>query len=142
LNSTFASTINTISDEKSWNSKSWTGHRNITQSWGEHHLHVSWQFLTTHIFVKYPGPNGVIMAKENFEVSNTCDKEFHKMVQTFGMTTEYARLKGGTDHNVLPNVVRSLPDHAFDTMWDSKKVRVHPPDPDKTTSIAVDLNPA
>jgi hypothetical protein len=85
-------------------------------------LHGSWQFLTTHIFIKYLGPNGVITAKENFEVSNTCDKEFHKIVQTFGMIAEYARLKGGTDHNVLPNVVQSLSDQVFDTTWDSKKV--------------------
>jgi hypothetical protein len=32
------------------------------------------------------------------------------MAQTFGMTTEYERLKGETDHNVLPDVGRSLPD--------------------------------
>jgi hypothetical protein len=49
-------------------------------------------------------PNGVITIKGIFEVSNTCDKEFHKMAQTFGMTAEYARLKGDTDHNVLPNI--------------------------------------
>jgi hypothetical protein len=36
------------------------------------------------------------------------------MAQTFGMTVEYARLKGETDHNVLPNIGRSLPDQAFD----------------------------
>jgi hypothetical protein len=57
------------------------------------------------------------------------------------MTAEYARLKGDTDHNVLPDIGRSLLDQAFDTTRDSKKVRVHPTDPDKTTSIAVDLDP-
>jgi hypothetical protein len=36
------------------------------------------------------------------------------MAQTFGMIEEYARLKGDTDHNVLPDVGRSLPDQAFD----------------------------
>jgi hypothetical protein len=64
------------------------------------------------------------------------------MAQTFGMTTEYARLKGDTDYNVLPGVGRSLPDRAFDTTRDSKKVWVHPTYPEKTTSIAVDLDPA
>jgi hypothetical protein len=44
------------------------------------------------------------------------------MAQTFGMTAEYARLKGETDHNVLPDVGRSLPDQAFDAMQDSKKI--------------------
>jgi hypothetical protein len=51
----------------------------------------------------------------NFEVSDTCDMEFNKMVQTFSMTAEYARLKGETGHNVLPDVGRSLPDQAFDS---------------------------
>jgi hypothetical protein len=61
--------------------------------------------------------------------------------KTFGMTAEYARLKGETDHNVLPNVGRSLPDQAFHATQDSKKIQVHPTDPNKTTSIAVNLDP-
>jgi hypothetical protein len=64
------------------------------------------------------------------------------MAQTFDIIAEYARLKGETDHNVLPYIGRSLPDQAFDSTRDSKKVRVHPTDPAKTTSIVVDLDPA
>jgi hypothetical protein len=44
------------------------------------------------------------MVQGSFEVSNTCDKELNKLAQTFGMTAEYARLKGEADHNVLPDV--------------------------------------
>jgi hypothetical protein len=58
------------------------------------------------------------------------------------MTTEYARLKGEIDHNVLPDMGRSLPYQAFDATQDSKKVRIHPMDPAKTTSITVNLDPA
>jgi hypothetical protein len=76
----------------------------------------------TYLALKIPGPKGVITVKGSFEVSNTYDKEFNRMVQNFGMTAEYARLKGETDHNVLPDVGRSLPDQAFDTMQDSKKI--------------------
>jgi hypothetical protein len=94
-----------------------------------------------YLVLKILGPNGVIMVKGNFEVSDTFDKEFHKMAQTFGMKTEYARLKGDTNHNVLPNIGRSLPNQDFDTMRDSKKVWVHPTGPDKTPSIAIDLDP-
>jgi hypothetical protein len=57
------------------------------------------------------------------------------------MTAEYARLKGETDHNMLPNIGRSLPDQSFYATQDSKKIQVHPTDPNKTTSIAVDLDP-
>jgi hypothetical protein len=56
------------------------------------------------------------------------------------MTAEYARLKGETDHNMLLDVGRSLPDQAFDATQDSKKIQVHPMDPNKTTSIALNLD--
>jgi hypothetical protein len=94
-----------------------------------------------YLTLKISGPKGTITVQGIFEVSNTCDKEFNRMAQTFGMTTEYARLKGKIDHNVLPDVGRSLPDQAFDSTQDSKKIQVHPTDPNKTTSIAVNLDP-
>jgi hypothetical protein len=37
-----------------------------------------------------PGPRGVITVKGSFEVSDLCDREFHKMAQNFGMTANYA----------------------------------------------------
>jgi hypothetical protein len=95
-----------------------------------------------YLTLKIPGPKGTIIVQGIFELSNTCDKEFNKMAQTFGMTAEYARLKGETNHNVLPDVGRSLPDQAFDATQDSKKIQVHPTDPNKTTIIAVNLDPA
>jgi hypothetical protein len=94
-----------------------------------------------YLALKIPGPKGVITVKGSFEVSNTCNKEFNRMVQTFGMTVEYTRLKGETDHHVLPDICRSPPDQAFDATQDSKKVWVHPTDPTKSTSIIVNLDP-
>jgi hypothetical protein len=90
---------------------------------------------------KIPGPKGTITIQGSFEVSNTCDKKINRMAQTFGIIAKYARLKGKTDHNVLPDVRRSLPDQDFDATQDSKKIQVHPTDPNKTTSIAVNLDP-
>jgi hypothetical protein len=58
-----------------------------------------------YLTLKIPGPKGTITVQSIFEVSNTCDKEFNGMAQNFGMTAEYARLKGETDHNVLPTLV-------------------------------------
>jgi hypothetical protein len=63
-----------------------------------------------YLMLKILGPRGTITVQGSFKVSNTCDKEFNRLAQTFGMTAEYARLKGETDHNVLPDVGRSLPD--------------------------------
>jgi hypothetical protein len=47
-----------------------------------------------YLTLKILGPKGIIMVQGSFEVSNTCDKEFNRLAQTFGMTAEYARLKG------------------------------------------------
>jgi hypothetical protein len=94
-----------------------------------------------YLALKIPGPKGVIRVKGSFEVSDTCDKEFNRMAQTFSMTAEYARLKGETDHNVLPDIGRSLAEQDFDATQYSKKVRVHPMDPAKTSFIAVNLDP-
>jgi hypothetical protein len=63
-----------------------------------------------YLTLKIPGPNGTITVQGSIKVSNTCDKEFNRMAQIFGMTGEYVRLRGETDHNVLPDVGRSLPD--------------------------------
>jgi hypothetical protein len=95
-----------------------------------------------YLTLKIPGPKGTITVQGSFEVSNTCDKEFNRMAQTFGMTAEYARLKGETDHNMLPDVGRSLPDQAFDAIQYSKKIQVHPTDLNKTTLVTVNLDPA
>jgi hypothetical protein len=95
-----------------------------------------------YLTLKILGPRGTITVQGSFEVSNTCDKEFNRLAQTFGMTAEYARLKGETDHNVLPDVGRSLPAQAFDATQDSKKIQDHPTDPNKTSSIVVNLDPA
>jgi hypothetical protein len=68
----------------------------------------------TYLVSKILGPNGVITIKGSFKVLDTCDKEFYKMAQTFGITAEYGRLKGDSDHSVLPNVGRSLPNKGID----------------------------
>jgi hypothetical protein len=57
-----------------------------------------------YITLKILGPKGTITVQGSFEVSNTYDKEFNRLAQTFGMTAEYAMLKGEIDHNVLPDV--------------------------------------
>jgi hypothetical protein len=94
-----------------------------------------------YLTLKIPGPKGTITIQGSFEVSNTYDKKFNKMAQTFGMTAEYARLKGETDHNILPYVSRSLPDQAFDATQDSKKIQVHPTDSEQSYFNSGKLGP-
>jgi hypothetical protein len=75
-----------------------------------------------YLTLKIPGPKGTITVQGSFKVANTCDREFNRIAQTFGMIAEYERLKGEMDHNVLPDVGQSLPDQAFDPTQDSKKI--------------------
>jgi hypothetical protein len=51
----------------------------------------------TYLVLKMPGPNGMITMKGSFELSDICDKEFHKMAQIFGMTAEYRQFNGKTE---------------------------------------------
>jgi hypothetical protein len=46
----------------------------------------------TYLVLKMPGPRGIITVKGSFELSDLCDKEFHKIAQTFGMTAKYGQL--------------------------------------------------
>jgi hypothetical protein len=48
----------------------------------------------TYLVLKMPGPRGIITVKGSFELSDLCDKEFHKMAQPFGMIAEYGQLNG------------------------------------------------
>jgi hypothetical protein len=75
-----------------------------------------------YLMLKIPGPKGTTTVQDSFKVSNICDKEFNRLTQTFGMIVEYARLKGETDYNVLPDIGRSLPYQTFDATQDSKKI--------------------
>jgi hypothetical protein len=55
----------------------------------------------TYLVLKMQGPRGIIIVKRSFELSDLCDKEFHKMAQTFGMIAEYGQLKGNTDKETV-----------------------------------------
>jgi hypothetical protein len=94
----------------------------------------------TYLVLKILVPSGIIIVNGIFGLLDMCDKEFHKMAQAFGMTAEYERLRGDTDHNVLPDVDRSLLDQAFNSTRDAKKIWAHPTNLNKTTSIVVDLD--
>jgi hypothetical protein len=96
----------------------------------------------TYQLLNIPGPNGIITVKGSFTLSDNCDREFNKISESFGMEAEYAELKDSTDHNVLPEVGRSLPDQAFDSAKDTREIQVHPQDPKKTTFVASNLDVA
>jgi hypothetical protein len=81
----------------------------------------------TYLVLKMPGPRGIIIVKGSFEVSDLCDREFHKMVQNFGMIANYAeKAKSTTTEGVKP-----LEGHAAEP--EMKKPRVGASREDKNT---------
>jgi hypothetical protein len=64
----------------------------------------------TYLVLKMPGPNGIITVKESFGLSDLCDKEFHKMVQNFGMIANYGEPKGKAT-STATGVTKQLEEH-------------------------------
>jgi hypothetical protein len=84
----------------------------------------------TYLVLKMPGPNEIITVKGSFELSNLCDKEFHKMAQNFGMITNYGEPKGKAT-SMTTGVTKQLEEHQAEP--EAKKLRVQPSDPKEDT---------
>jgi hypothetical protein len=87
----------------------------------------------TYLVLKMPRPNRIITVNGSFELFDICDKEFHKMAQSFGTTIEYGESKGRAEHSTLSTPTRSLSGKIFDDTPEAKKLRVHTKDPKNTT---------
>jgi hypothetical protein len=75
----------------------------------------------TYLVLKMPGPRGIITVKGSFELSDLCDKEFHKMAQNFGMTATYGQQKNKT-RSAITCTTKQLEERP--TEPDAKKLRV------------------
>jgi hypothetical protein len=84
----------------------------------------------TYLELKMPGPKGIITVKGSFEVSDLCDKEFHKMAQNFGMIANYGEAKEKTKSATIE--VDKLPE-GRPAKPEMKKSRVEASGEDKTT---------
>jgi hypothetical protein len=73
-----------------------------------------------------PGPNGIITVKGSFELSDLCDKEFHKMAQNFGMIANYGEPKGKAVSTTTV-VTKQLEEHPAEP--EVKKLRVQSSEP-------------
>jgi hypothetical protein len=78
--------------------------------------------------------NGIITVKGSFELSDICDKEFHKMAQTFSMTAKYGQLKGKTEKETTTTMRQSEENKAGSIEPEVKKLRVQMGDPNKSVT--------
>jgi hypothetical protein len=72
-----------------------------------------------------PGPRGIITVKGSFELSDLCDKEFHKMAQNFGMTATYRQHKDKKGSTTIATTKQPKENLAEP---EAKKLRVQSPD--------------
>jgi hypothetical protein len=84
----------------------------------------------TYLVLKMPGPNGIIIVKGSFELSDLCDKEFHKMAQKFGMIANYGEPKGKAP-SATTGVTKQLEENPVEP--EAKKLWVQPSHPKEAT---------
>jgi hypothetical protein len=87
----------------------------------------------TYLVLKMPGPNGIITVKGSFELSDICDKEFHKMAQSFGATAEYGESKGRTERSTPSTPTCPSFEVTIDSTPKAKKLWVHTKDTNNST---------
>jgi hypothetical protein len=84
----------------------------------------------TYLVLKMPGPKGIITVKGSFELSDLCDKEFHKMAQNFSMMVSYGE-PNYKAKSTTTEVTRQLEGDPKEP--EVKKPRVQLPEQEKTT---------
>jgi hypothetical protein len=84
----------------------------------------------TYLALKMPGPNRIITIKGSFELSDLCDKEFHKMAQNFSMMASYGE-PNNKAKSATTGVTQQLKGHPVDP--EVKKPQVHPSEQEKPT---------
>jgi hypothetical protein len=84
----------------------------------------------TYLVLKMLGPKGIITVKGSFELSDLCDKEFHKMAQNFGMMASYGE-PNYKAKSATTEVAQQLEGNPKEP--DVKKPRVQQPKQEKAT---------
>jgi hypothetical protein len=84
----------------------------------------------TYLVLKIPGPKRIITVKGSFELSDLCDKQFHRMAQNFSMMASYGEpnYKAKSATTGVTQVLEGNPNEPK-----VKKPRVQPSEQDKST---------
>jgi hypothetical protein len=84
----------------------------------------------TYMVLKMPGPRGIITVKGSFELSDLCDKEFHKLAQNFGMIANYGQPQDKITSTTI-GTTKQPEEHPAEP--EAKKLRVQPSGPKEAT---------
>src|ERR1044071_1944380 len=92
--------------------------------------------------LKMPGSTGVLTINGSFIKSDQCDRDFHKISDTFGADQELREIAMVVDKKIFPLTSRSEskgygPIFSIDS--DTVTHQVHPTDPEKTVCVYAHL---
>src|SRR3954470_20665764 len=93
--------------------------------------------------LKMPVPAGVITVNGSFTKSDQCDRDFHKVSDTFGAQQELEEIAMVTDKSVFPRASRTESKEFgrhFSVDSDTVTHQVHPTDPEKTVCVYAHLS--
>jgi hypothetical protein len=71
-----------------------------------------------------PGPNGIITVKGSFELSDICDKKFHKMAQSFSTTAQHGESNGRLERSTASTLMNPATEVSINNAPETKKLRV------------------
>src|SRR3954469_25113176 len=92
--------------------------------------------------LKMPGSASIITVNGSFTKSYQCDRDFHKVSDTFGAEQELIEIAMATDKSIFPLASRGeSKEYGRDFRIDSDTVthQVHPTDPGKTVLVYAHL---
>src|ERR1041385_3274474 len=92
--------------------------------------------------LKMPGSSVVLMINGSFIKSDQCDRDFHRISDTFGAEQELREIAMVTDKSTFPLVNRSETkeyERDFSIDSDTVTIQVHTTDPDKTVCVYAHL---
>ena len=95
-----------------------------------------------YLMLKMPGPKGVITVKGDFDRSDSCDREFSRISEFFGMDENLEMMAVDNDKTLFPPRKKSSKDSAFNTSDDTRAHQVHPTDADKMVRVSSSLTSA
>ena len=86
--------------------------------------------------LKMPGPKGVITINGNFQRSDSCDRDFSKISEMYGMEQSLAELEVSNDHTPLPESKKMAIDRGLKAINDAMKHKGHPTEPSEMVSMS------
>ena len=80
--------------------------------------------------------------RRDFDRSNSCDREFSRISEFFGVEEHFKDISADNDKTIFPPRKKPAKDASLNTNDDTVTHQVHPTDSRKTVKVSSSLTPA